>query len=181
MSLPPSSLLAPNFAAWELGADNPDISAQAQANTLKTAAWLQAARARYGNRAITVNKPGAMRRGWRSQAMNAAVGGDDDSDHLTGLAADYNVAGLGWYDQYKLLKAGGFPPWDQVIFYPLTGHTHVGLGPRMRGEIRVHLAEPGFPLLTPELAAKLRGGTSVVLVIIAVLLLLYAARKGIAA
>lgn len=178
MSLPSTTLLAPNFTARELGADIAGIPAEAQSNLYKVAAWLQAFRAKVGNRAVRVNTSGATRHGYRSPAMNTAVGGASTSDHLEGLAADFDVPGLGWYDLYKVVKAGGLPPFDQIIFYPLDGHVHLGLGARMRGEIRVHLAEPGYPLLTPELAAKLRGGTSVALIVFAVLLLLYAARKG---
>lgn len=172
MSLAAGTPLTPHFSAHELGADNPEIPGAALANLYKVAAWLEAFR-------NAVGAPVTVASGWRSPTHNAEVGGSKTSDHVTGLAADFTTRGTSQYGAYKLIKAGKLPPFDQVIFYPVDGHIHVGLGPKMRGELRLALAEGGYPILSPDLVAQLKGATPVLLVIAGVvLLLLAAARKG---
>jgi len=172
MTLSPSFLLAPHFTAHELRADTPGIPATAEANLFKTAAWLEAARA-------TLGVPLVITSGYRSPTYNASVGGSRTSDHVTGLAADFKAQGLSPFRVYEIFKTAPLPSFDQIIFYPVTGHIHVGLGARMRGEFRIALAEGGYPLLTPELAAKLRGAMPVLLILLLVGLLVYAvAQKG---
>jgi hypothetical protein len=166
MSLAPSVLLAPYFTAHELGADTPGIPATAESNLFKTAAWLSTARALLGVPLI-ISPQGGYR---------AVSSGSTTSDHPNGLAADFRPRGMwSWPTAYDKIKAvqDQLPPWDQLIFYPVTGHVHVGLGSRMRREVRIALAEGGYPLITPELETKLRGSLPVlfVVLIIGVLLL----------
>jgi hypothetical protein len=167
MSLAPSFLLAPHFTARELGADNPGIPATAEANTFKTAAWLERARALLGV-PLTVSPQGGYR---------PVSSGSDTSDHPNGLAADFSPRGMwGWPTAYNNFKAveNDLPPWDQLIFYPATGHVHVGLGSRMRREFRIALAEGGYPLLTPEFTAKLQGTWPTLLILVIVAAAVYA-------
>ncbi len=175
MTLLPTALLAPHFTAHELGADLPDIPGWAQSNLYQVAAWLEAARA-------IIGAPLIVKSGWRSQTHNLEVGGSTRSDHPNGLAADFRAQDMCLCKVYDRLKAarnaGTLPAFDQLIFYPLDRHVHVGLGTRMRGELRLALAEGGYPLITPELEAKIRGNAPLLLLIVLAVLLFAASRKG---
>jgi uncharacterized protein YcbK (DUF882 family) len=66
--------------------------------------------------------------GYRSKAVNEAVGGSKTSDHSKGLAADMNFTGnLGAI--FRKIKDSGIKV-DQLILEPTW--IHVGIGPRMR-------------------------------------------------
>jgi hypothetical protein len=173
MTLTATARLAPHFTAHELGADLPDIPASAEANLYITAAWLETARQILG-------VPLLVESGWRSPTHNLEVGGSKTSDHVRGLAADFRPIGLSRYNAYRRLRdSTTLPPFDQLIFYPVDGHIHVGLGDRRRGEYRLALAEGGYPLLTPALESKLRGAAGVaLLVLLLVVLALSIRRKG---
>lgn len=90
--------------------------------------------------------------GFRSEALNRAVGGSENSDHRRGLAADFYVEVLAddaWQvlDPLKVIKAArasGFR-YDQIIQYPGQPRIHVGFGPRMRREIRHSDGQGGYP------------------------------------
>jgi hypothetical protein len=94
--------------------------------------------------------------GFRTSAVNTAVGGSGSSQHLNGLAADIkipdpnpgvtnkDIAVYFWHYRDKI------PELDQVIWYKATSHTHIGICPegatgcppgavpgRGRGEFRV--------------------------------------------
>jgi zinc D-Ala-D-Ala carboxypeptidase len=147
-----------HFTAYELGADRPDIPAEAQANLYSVARWLEAARAVLGV-ALVVNHPGATHRGWRSRLDNVEAGGTSTSDHPNGLAADFTAEGLSPYTVYTRLRDAGaaLPPFDELIYYALDDHVHVGLGPRMRGAVLFKTTEGGYVQLTSAWVAKLRG------------------------
>jgi hypothetical protein len=159
-------LIAPHFTAHELGADIPGIPAAAEQNLFKTAAWLEAARSLLGV-PLTISPQGGYR---------AVSSGSATSDHPNGLAADFSPRGMwAWPTAYDNLKAvrDDLPAWDQLIFYPATGHVHVGLGSRMRREFRIALAEGGYPLITPELETKLRGTLPVLFILVLVAAAVY--------
>lgn len=146
--------LSPHFLAWELGGDRPEATAEVVANLGTTARGLESIRQTLGV-PLLVNHGNLMNRGFRPPTVNAGiVGASDTSDHIRGLAADFNPVGYGGSlrDVYDTLddarRAGRLAPFDQIIFYPVTGHIHVGYGPRMRGEMRIALAEGGYPLIT---------------------------------
>jgi hypothetical protein len=169
VTLSPSVLLAPHFTAHELGADIAGIPAAAEANLYKVATWLEAARSILG-------VPLTVTSGYRPLAHNAAVGGSSTSDHPNGLAADFKARGMwAWPTVYDKLRAdmGRLPSWDQLIFYPVTGHVHVGLGSRMRREFRIALAEGGYPLITPTLETQIRGSLPVLFVLVLVAATVY--------
>ena len=64
-------------------------------NLKRLCGWLEKLRARY-NRLYICGKeePIIINSGYRSEAVNKAVGGVKDSNHLTGCAADIRVAGI---------------------------------------------------------------------------------------
>lgn len=152
-----SVLLAPHFAAWELGADNPAIDPVSQANLYQVAAWLEHAR-------DVLGVPLVVDSGFRTPERNAAVGGSATSDHLDGLAADFTAQGLTPFQVYQRLRfaidAGELPPFDQLIFYVVDDHVHIGLGPQLRGSVELAIVEGGaqrYLALTSDLARQLRG------------------------
>jgi zinc D-Ala-D-Ala carboxypeptidase len=156
MSLPSNSLLSAHFTAGELRADAPGIPAGAVANLKRVADYLEVVREVLGNKPIRVTS------GWRSDTYNEQVNGSPTSSHLDGLAADIvplNSASM--YDNYLALAGAGLPVFDQIIFYPVQGHIHVGLGPANRREFRIKLAEGsgGTPLVSDSNAGRLPGAS----------------------
>lgn len=150
MALKSSDYLSDHFAAWELGADQTEATDLIVVHLSRVAAWLEAAR-------DVLGVPLTVTSGFRTAAHNAAVGGAADSDHLTGLAADFEAVGLTPYAAYTKLAAASLPAFDQVIFYAGDDHIHVGLGTAMRGEVLISVTEGSYVALTAELVSKLRG------------------------
>jgi len=154
MPLASSASLAPHFTAGELGADDATASGAVVGNLRVVAAYLEQVRGILG-------VPLEVTSGYRSPAHNLEVGGDPNSDHPRGLAADVVPLGVSQFQVYSALKrareAGVIGPWDQLIFYPVEGHVHIGLGERRRGEVRIKLAEGSLATLTDGLTEKLRG------------------------
>ncbi|MFK0088345.1 D-Ala-D-Ala carboxypeptidase family metallohydrolase [Pseudomonas sp. NPDC090755] len=73
-------------SAARLGIDNtPDAAALANLHRLCTV--LESVR-------LLVDKPVLVSSGYRSRALNSAIGGSLESAHIQGLAADINVPGL---------------------------------------------------------------------------------------
>jgi zinc D-Ala-D-Ala carboxypeptidase len=98
--------------------------AAARANLEKLADVMEKIRSLLGDHPITISS------GYRSPAVNAAVGGSSTSAHMTGLAADFLVPGFGTSTEVckaiePHMKELGI---DQNIDeYPSTGWTHIGL------------------------------------------------------
>ena len=67
--------------------------------------------------------------GFRTKAVNEAVGGSSTSDHMTGTAADlYSINGASTLDLATWLYSNPNKPVRQVVVYPeTTGHLHVAL------------------------------------------------------
>lgn len=155
MPVPSNTLLAPHFAASELGADDPDIPSVALANLQDTTApGLERIRAILGT-------PLDITSGWRSVAHNAAIGGDPASDHPNGLAADFEAEGLTPYQVYTRLRAaqanGQLPPFDQLIFYALNNHVHIGFGAGMRRQWLLKGTEGSYTSLASSVVSQIRG------------------------
>ncbi len=163
MPLPSSVRLTDHFTAFELGADRPEATDAIVANLRTVAAYLETVRAILGV-PLVVNTPTHRNRGFRPLDANAAVGGSTTSDHPHGLAADVVPQGKRLRASYDALtaarSAGRLPAFDQIIYYPLQGHIHVGLGSRLRGEVRIYLAEGQYPFLTSELIQRLGGAVA---------------------
>lgn len=154
MALASALLLAPHFSAAELGADNPQATTTVTLNLYTVAAWLEQAR-------TVLGVPLRVTSGYRTPTQNLEVGGSPTSDHPNGLAADFVPEGMSPYTAYRRLsaaiRAGTLPPFDQLIFYAADNHVHVGLGPQMRGELLIKLAEGSYATLTEQLVSQLRG------------------------
>lgn len=69
--------------------------------------------------------------GYRSYAVNKAVGGSSSSQHPNGLAVDFTPTTMSNKDAATWLyeNLDDFPELDQVIWYSDTTHVHVGICP----------------------------------------------------
>lgn len=162
MALARNVTLSTHFTAGELGADNPAASTAVVANLFFLAAWLEAMRG-----VMNVELPPGMQRrvfitsGFRTATHNAEVGGAVNSDHVTGLAADFTVEGLTAYQVFTRLQAakasGALPVFDQLIFYVVDDHIHVGLGPLHRGSFLLKTTEGSYVALISGAVRQLRG------------------------
>lgn len=77
-------------------------------NLQRVAETLELVRALFG-------KPLVISSGYRSSALNSAVGGSKNSAHLTGLAADFTVPGITPSDTAKAIVKAGIM-FDQLIY-----------------------------------------------------------------
>jgi hypothetical protein len=82
---------------------------------------------------------------YRSPEVNAAVGGAGHSAHMDGLAADISPTKMTNLQAATFLydNAESYPELDQVIWYTDTGHVHVAIGGRKRGEFMKGSKEGG--------------------------------------
>ena len=155
MPLTASAKLAPNFTAHELGADKPEATDAVVANLRRVATWLQAVRDLFGGKRVFVTSA------FHPPVENEQVGGSPTSDHPNGLAADFEIEGLTPFQVYRGLAdahtRGDLPDFDQVIFYAIDNHVHVGLGPKMRGEVLLKTAEGSYVQLAGHYLTQLRG------------------------
>lgn len=103
------SELTESATATRLGIDNaPDPLVQA--NLFKLAALMEEVRKLLGGKPITVNS------GYRSEALNRAVGGSRVSDHLRGEACDFTCPGYGTPLQISAAIAASGIKFGQLIF-----------------------------------------------------------------
>lgn len=119
--------LSPNFSLAELTRTNQRLAntpgPTELANLRKTADLMEEVRALLGH-PIKVNS------GYRSPAVNRAVGGSPTSDHLHGLACDFVCPAFGTpYDIAKAIVASGID-FDQIIQEGTW--VHISAGPRQR-------------------------------------------------
>ncbi len=75
--------------------------------------------------------------GFRSPALNRAVGGSTTSDHSHGLAADFHCPGFGSVEEVCRAIADSNIDFDQLIFEQgsRSDWVHFGVGDRMRREV----------------------------------------------
>jgi hypothetical protein len=127
--------LSPHFTLAEMtvsetaarrGIDNdppPDVVERLK----HTALGLEAVRIRLG-------APIVVSSGYRSPALNAAIGGAQNSDHTRGDAADFICQGFGAPSTIvSALKDSGIQ-FDQLI-EEFGRWVHISFGPRMRGQV----------------------------------------------
>lgn len=105
--------------------------------------------------AIHGETPFDVTSGYRSEALNAAVDGAEDSQHMYAEALDFKPAGVDRMELWRVLldmRRSGFPI-DQAMVYENTGHVHVShtLRRENRGEFRVKCSDAA--------AAKAKYGT----------------------
>lgn len=78
------------------------------------------------------NRPVIVSSGYRSPAVNRAVGGSPKSQHMTGEAADFEIPGIDNYELAKWIENN--LNYDQLILEFYTGGNsgwiHVGYSPR---------------------------------------------------
>ena len=107
--------------------------------TLKeTAEHMERVRRLLGDRPITVSS------GYRSPAVNRAVGGARKSAHLTGHAVDFNCYGFGSPKAVCRAVAGSDLKFDQLIEEGTW--IHISFEPRMRRQVLTRGAEGGYVL-----------------------------------
>lgn len=169
MPLPSGTQLTPHFTAHELGADIPAATDGIVANLREVAVYLEMVRRELSN-AAGYEVPLKIVSGLRTSAHNAEVGGSQTSNHLDGRAADFvplnsrKPAGKPAMTLYRAnrvlndaVHGGQLPAFDQLIYYPLDGHIHIGLGSRQRRETLIRIAERLYVPLTDDLLRKLPG------------------------
>jgi len=111
-------------------------SPEVLANLKRLAATLEDVRA-------LVGKPIVVSSGYRSPAVNKAVGGSVSSAHMTGLAADINCPGIKPAALAKLIKASGIV-FDQLIL-EYDRWVHIGLSAKApRGQLLTIRAGTGY-------------------------------------
>jgi putative chitinase len=143
----PAGMLSPNFSLAEfLESDTAtrlrirnSPPPKALARLYNTAAGMEEVRRVLGNIAIFVSS------GYRSPALNKAVGGSPTSDHIDGDACDFKAPDFGTPLAicHALVKAG--IKFDQLIEEGTW--VHISFGPRMRQQvltIRGRQVKPGL-------------------------------------
>lgn len=155
MSLLPGTQLTPHFLASELNASAPEANDAVVSNLRRVAEYLELVRTEVGS-------PLLVNSGFRTPEHNARVGGSSTSSHLQGLAADITAQSVP-FDMMRqrienAARGGRLPQFDQIIFYPLRGFVHIGLGPKMRNEIIENRDGTYFPVIT---LGKIAGAGSV--------------------
>ena len=94
------SRLSPHFTLGELTKTNAktadgNIPSRVHIENLKRlCGWLEMLRSEWNKRYGEGNDPIIINSGYRSEAVNKAVGGAANSNHLTGCAVDIHVAGI---------------------------------------------------------------------------------------
>jgi hypothetical protein len=132
-TLPRSTLLAPGYTLGDLlvSSGHPDLAAamvptEDQVSRLTTiAALLSQLATKMEDYEDNDGAEPEVNSGLRQGALNAAVGGEDDSQHMTGEAVDIQARGWTAYQlAHAIIKAG--LPYDQLIAYTPAegGHVH---------------------------------------------------------
>lgn len=83
------------------------------------------------------DRPLVISSGYRSSALNAAVGGSRSSAHLTGLAADFIVPGITPSETAKAIAASGIE-FDQLIYEGTWVHIGLSVGKARREVLTAH-------------------------------------------
>lgn len=118
-----------------------------QDTLILTADYMERVRTLLGNRPIIVLS------GYRSPAVNRAVGGSASSAHMSGHAVDFICPGFGSARQVALHLAKVLPPdsYDQII-EEFDQWVHIGWGPRKRGQQLTARKVKGKTVYTPGIA-----------------------------
>jgi zinc D-Ala-D-Ala carboxypeptidase len=128
-------LLTPHFSLAELTTTRtglPNTPGEAEVAKLrKVAEMLETIRAHFG-------RPIAVHSGYRSPAVNAAVGGSKTSQHMKAEAADFHVDGVALTEVFDWIRLHSGMRWSQLI---LEGNSpahptwlHIGLSDYWKGE-----------------------------------------------
>lgn len=97
---------------------------------------------------LAVDRPVNVTSGYRSVAVNQAIGGADSSQHMVGEAVDLKVKGYSALDLARRIHELGLP-YDQLIWYAPErgGHVHVSHAADrpQRRDLRHAPASGGYP------------------------------------
>ena len=77
----------------------------------------------------TLGRPMRILSGYRSHALNRAVGGSPTSQHVVGEAADWTVDDIrgAFIEVLELVASGRLQSAGQIIYYPEQGFVHMSL------------------------------------------------------
>jgi uncharacterized protein YcbK (DUF882 family) len=89
-----------------------------------------------------VGKPVHVSSGYRSPAVNRAVGGSAKSAHMLGLAADITVPGMGCKDLAELIRSSGIG-FDQLIHEGQWVHIGLAEGSLRKQVLTAHFSPAG--------------------------------------
>lgn len=134
--------------ATALGLDNDPRRSREDA--LRIVAWCRAVGDPFRE---FLGRPLRITSGYRSAALNRALGGSRTSQHVLGEAADLKVEGLSAEAlAWAILESK--VPFDQLIWYAPSrgGHVHLSYTERRanRGEVRYAPPDGGYPLARPK-------------------------------
>lgn len=102
-------------------------------------------------RALLGDRPISVLSGYRSPAVNKAVGGSKTSAHMTGWAVDFICPSFGTPAQVAAHLAKHLTDFDQVI-EEFGDWVHVGFGPGQRGQRLTARHVGGKTTYTPGIA-----------------------------
>ena len=95
-----------------------------------------------------IGRPMRILSGYRSDALNRAVGGSPTSQHIVAEAADWTCDDLdgAWDVVLDMVRAGRLRDIGQIIRYPAQGFVHIALasGRFPRPTVCVHWPERGY-------------------------------------
>ena len=125
-------------SAVRLGLDNAPTP-EALANLATLARGLEAVRAALGSVPLYISS------GYRSRAVNAAVGGSRTSQHMAGEAADFVAPEFGTPRQIceHLASLGDALQFDQLIYEGTWVHISFTAGRQRRSVLTAHFANGG--------------------------------------
>ncbi|WP_436355686.1 D-Ala-D-Ala carboxypeptidase family metallohydrolase [Brevundimonas sp. CEF1] len=103
-------------------------------------------------RSLLGDKPIVVLSGYRSPAVNAAVGGSKTSAHMTGHAVDFLCPQFGTPAQVAAHLAKHLTGFDQII-EEFGDWVHVGFGPGKRGQTLTARKVGGKTVYTPGIKA----------------------------
>jgi len=97
---------------------------------LRLCAWMM-----QNVRRVLEDHPIKVTSGWRSPAVNKAVGGVSNSDHLSGWCIDFKCPGFGSpFEIVARLEQSGLA-FDQLINEQEKGIVHISFAPELRNQI----------------------------------------------
>lgn len=139
--------LTVSAAAARLSLDNSPTPA-VLAVLRQTAQDMERVRSLLGNRPILVTS------GYRSDAVNRAVGGSATSAHRTGHAVDFTCPSFGSAQKVAHFLAQNLPrdSYDQIID-EFGSWVHIGFGPGKRGQTLTARKVAGRTVYTPGISA----------------------------
>jgi len=97
-------------------------------------------------RRILGDDPIFITSGYRSTALNEAVGGTTTSDHVLGHATDFWSKTFAPYETALLIE-DSFLAFDQLIYEPSRRIVHISFNPKLRRQVMTQVGGPGSPFV----------------------------------